>query len=91
VVEAVDGLVEWQCWYLDDGTLVGDLAQLTAAYTKIQETARARGVELNAAKCKLWGPAFMQGLLFHGERICTDSGFPSFVFNHPVRSVHATK
>jgi len=61
VVEAVDGLVELQCWYFDDGSLVGDLAQLTAAYTKIRETASARGVELNAAKCKLWGQTFIQG------------------------------
>jgi len=61
VVEAVDGLVEWQCCHHDDGTLVGYTAQFRAAYKKIRETARARGVELNAAKCKLWGPAFMQG------------------------------
>ena len=59
VVEALGDSVEWQCWYLDDGTLVGSRPQLLEAFRRLRDMAADRGIEVNVGKCRLWGPAFM--------------------------------
>ena len=47
-----------QAWYLDDGIVVGprrDLAELVALLSK--EDVKARGFDLNVAKCEVWWPS----------------------------------
>jgi hypothetical protein len=56
-----DGLVEWKVWYLDDGILLGDEDQLTAALTKILCLSKALGIDVNPEKWSLWGPGFERG------------------------------
>ena len=48
----------WQSWYLDDGVLVGTIAELSRALNIIFEMAPGLGVEVNCApgKSSLWGP-----------------------------------
>jgi hypothetical protein len=44
-------------WYLDDGTLIGPIADVFLAYTIIQEHGPAIGSVLNRSKCELWWPS----------------------------------
>lgn len=48
--------LHWQSWYLDDGLLLGDCAQMKATLRFLQDSMRARGLKLNLQKCELWGP-----------------------------------
>ena len=55
-VQPVAKDIPWACWYLDDGTLVGDVKAL-AAYMEVLAPALASiGLSINAKKCSLWGP-----------------------------------
>ena len=48
--------VLWQAWYMDDGTIVGNMAALSQVVTTIQTQGPERGLSLNKSKCVLWGP-----------------------------------
>ena len=43
-------------WYLDDGTIIGDGGAVGAAFTFLRTELGRRGLAINAAKCRLWGP-----------------------------------
>ena len=43
-------------WYLDDGILVGTVEAIKAALLLLKEHLPWRGLDLNLAKCKLFGP-----------------------------------
>ena len=57
--------VLWQGWYLDDGVIVGSLAQLGEAMRMLRGDFASRGLEVNAAKCELWGPFLGTGMRPH--------------------------
>ena len=61
VVEQVSPMVDWQAWYLDDGHLRGTLPQLQAALAFIHRATADLGIDVNLAKCRLWGPAVAGG------------------------------
>ena len=61
-------------WYLDDGHLVGSLAELSVALDTIKVQGASIGVELSLPKCKLWGPGVAsQGMNLPGNlaAVCT--------------------
>ena len=61
ICEALEEITEWQCWYMDDGLVLGDEEQLTAALTKIMSMSQVMGIDVNLVKCSLWGPGFADG------------------------------
>lgn len=48
--------LDLQGWYIDDGTVIGDRADVRRALQIIQQEARELGLELNLYKCELWWP-----------------------------------
>ena len=49
--------LDWGVWYLDDGHLVGEVSAVLAYLGKFQGALASRaGLELNPAKCVMWGP-----------------------------------
>ena len=48
--------LDLQVWFLDDGTLVGDTAEVAQALHIIQQEGPALGLHLNAAKTVVWWP-----------------------------------
>ena len=44
-------------WYLDDGSIAGDLRTVGAVFSVIQKEAAKIGLTVNQAKCHLWLPA----------------------------------
>ena len=45
------------CWYLDDGHLVGTMDDLATATALLSSDGPSLGLHLNLSKCTLWGPA----------------------------------
>ena len=45
---------EFNCWYLDDGTIAGDTQSVLQDFTNIIKAAESHGLEVNAAKCELY-------------------------------------
>ena len=45
---------EFNCWYLDDGSLAGDLKTVLGDFTEITKAAETHGLDLNATKCELF-------------------------------------
>ena len=60
VVEGLPESLRLNLWYLDDGHLVGTKDDLRKAFQVIEAAGEALGVRVNAAKCRLWGPALFQ-------------------------------
>lgn len=56
IAQRVPGLVI-NLWYLDDGTLIGTIADVLLAYSLIRDHGPAIGSVLNRAKCELWWPS----------------------------------
>lgn len=56
VLEDLKPLVSWQMWYLDDGLLVGNRAQLNDAMALVNSRFAELGLQINVSKCELWGP-----------------------------------
>ena len=46
----------WECWYLDDGTIFGPLADVCHYIRALHGELRTVGLELNSNKSLLWGP-----------------------------------
>ena len=46
----------WNVWYLDDGTIIGEAAQVYSYLQTLEGALSQVGLHLNATKCKLWGP-----------------------------------
>ena len=46
----------WLTWYLDDGTIVGTVDQVSAYLEAVKPALAAVGLAINASKCLLWGP-----------------------------------
>ena len=57
VVEKLPPSLKINVWYLDDGHLVGTPDDLIAASKIISEEGAKLGIKVNAAKCRVWGPA----------------------------------
>ena len=70
--------LEFNLWYLDDGILCGTVSCLKEALTLLQQHLPAQGLELNLAKCKLFGPgAFTHDPAFQGiPRVPANEGTP---------------
>ena len=49
--------LDWNVWYMDDGTLMGPKAHLEAALQYFQLRFETLGLSINLSKCNLWGPA----------------------------------
>ena len=49
------GLV-WQCWYLDDGLLLGYAEAVSQAFATIKGDLAQVGLTVNSQKCEVWGP-----------------------------------
>ena len=58
MLEGLTGLegLFWQCWYLDDGILVGDDAFLLGLLPKLSLELAKLGLKINLAKCVIWSP-----------------------------------
>jgi len=50
---ANDNPAAWCVWYLDDGTIVGDLAALNSVACRLQEQLATIGLEINVGKCHI--------------------------------------
>ena len=59
ILQAVNqqGQLTWSSWYLDDGIMLGSATQLLNALRALQPAFQAVGLQINLAKCELWGPA----------------------------------
>ena len=57
---AKDGGLIWSSWYLDDGILMGSPERLAHSFGTLREHLQKRGLEVNLAKCEVWGPAAPQ-------------------------------
>jgi hypothetical protein len=53
--------LDWECWYLDDGTIVGTANDVFEYLGRLQVALSNVGLRLNLQKCRLWGPA-IQGV-----------------------------
>jgi hypothetical protein len=77
-VEEAQPNLDVNSWYLDDGCLIGDVAQVKDAFDLINTHAEEVGLRLNVAKNELWWPA----------RPDDDSdGFPANVKRQPKQGV----
>ena len=77
------GPLSWGAWYLDDGILVGSATQIMAAWDALGPSLGACGLEINPAKCNLWGPATTRPDL--------PCALPDTVpAHHPIRQVPIT-
>ena len=45
---------EFNCWYLDDGSIAGDIKTVLRDFTEITKAAETHGLDLNATKCELF-------------------------------------
>ena len=52
----------FQAWYLDDGTIIGNIETIKSILTIIQEIGPSLGMSLNLAKCEIWWPTIDQEL-----------------------------
>ena len=57
VLEGIPGDFQWHAFYLDDGSLVGDIPTLHRALAYLIPALSASGLIPNLTKCTLWGPA----------------------------------
>ena len=62
VIQALPPELSLNLWYLDDGHLIGPLSVLEEALSRIQRLGAEKGIEVNLAKCSLWGPAAGQAV-----------------------------
>jgi hypothetical protein len=73
--------LDWESWYLDDGTLVGTVDNVLEYLGRLQGALSTVGLCLNLRKCCLWGP----GIQAKGDPLPRyPSGLP---LDHPGRLV----
>jgi hypothetical protein len=73
--------LEWESWYLDDGTLVGSPSEVFDYLGRLQIALTNVGLQLNLGKCQLWGPG-VQGI---GDPLPRyPVGLP---LDHPARAI----
>jgi hypothetical protein len=73
--------LEWESWYLDDGTLVGTPSEVFDYLGRLQVALSNVGLHLNLGKCQLWGPG-IQGASDPLPRY--PDGLP---LDHPARAI----
>lgn len=56
ILKACPGALDWNIWYMDDGTLVGPATALEQALNFLPGALHVIGLEMNMKKCTLWGP-----------------------------------
>ena len=76
-----DDMFPWNTWYLDDGTIVAPLNAICDYLERLMPALRSVGLEINLAKCALWGPGI--------QRECDpcDTLPEELPVGHPVRSI----
>ena len=79
--KAEDADQSWTCWYLDDGTLVGNLESIGTYVQKLVPALHKIGLQVNLTKCTLWGPGV------HKEEDMNDALPDNWDTSHPLRSV----
>ena len=52
--------LDWESWYLDDGHIVGRVDEVLARLVDLKQALEPLGLNLNLAKCKLWGPGLLR-------------------------------
>ncbi len=57
VVRQLPSTLGLNLWYLDDGHLVGSVEALSSALELLVTEGSRLGIDLNLAKCQMWGPA----------------------------------
>ena len=73
--------LDWECWYLDDGSLVGTAQAVFDYLGRLQVALGNVGLHLNLGKCHLWGP----GIQDTGESI---PHYPDgLALDHPGRAI----
>jgi hypothetical protein len=85
LLDKLQGIVGWQAWYLDDAHIMGTPEQLERAVRLIVSEGPRIGVGLNLAKCRLWGPAFVE----HGEGILQGIPVEPFTAGTGIRALGA--
>ena len=65
-------------WYLDDGCIVGDMADVYAVFQLLEEDGPCRGLHLNVKKNEIWWPSRASVDPFPAEvdRVCNDGVRP---------------
>ena len=71
----------WCSWYLDDGTIVGSLPDVTLYLERLVPKLREIGLGVNLDKCRLWGP----GIQVEGAPC--DNIPDQTPLNHPIRKI----
>ena len=81
-LEAAGGSqLDWECWYLDDGTIVGTSKDVFDYLGRLQVALSNVGLHLNLGKCQLWGP----GVQSAGD---TMPRYPEgLALDHPGRAI----
>ena len=73
--------LDWESWYLDDGTLVGKPKEVFDYLGRLQVALSNVGLRLNLGKCCLWGP----GIQATGDPV---PRYPdSLPLDHPGRTI----
>ena len=73
--------LDWECWYLDDGTIVGPPKAVFEYLGRLQVALAGVGLCLNPAKCQFWGP----GIQAAGDMVPQyPEGIP---LDHPGRAI----
>ena len=76
-----EGRLPWCTWYLDDGTIVGDLPSVSLYLERLVPKLKEIGLEVNLAKCRLWGPGIQ------AEGAPCDSIPDQTPIDHPIRKI----
>ena len=76
-----EDVLPWSCWYLDDGTLVGNLDTIGCFVQKLVPALSKIGLQVNLSKCTLWGPGV------HREEDMNDALPDTWDTSHPLRTV----
>ena len=58
VQEATQNRLDANIWYIDDGTLIGNVNDLFRGWQVIDHECSSLGLSLNPSKCELWSPDY---------------------------------
>ena len=91
IILSCPGDLDWNVWYLDDGTLLGRQEELEKALRFLEESFRKIGLMVNLSKCSLWGPITTPGkqidpelALHHVRQIPWKCGSGTLLLGVPV-------
>ena len=61
IIRSCPSSLDWNVWYMDDGTFLGKAADLESALSFITAEFQTIGLEINLSKKTLWGPLTAPG------------------------------